>query len=209
MRFRVGLGVAVMVAAGVGAVGGGCASHRATEPVVIKDNAAPQLGEAQRLATEALKQQKLGKTDKAIELYQESLQHSQDLPLVWNNLGMLLMEKGDYMDAAEAFNSAASLRPDDPRPYYNVGIVYQKANWQTEALEYFVRSLERDPRYLPSLRAAVAVGQIKVLTDEPALKRVRTALLLETDPTWRKIEETEQLRIENELKGKRASASGG
>jgi len=97
---------------------------------------------------------------------------------------------------------------DDPRPYYNIGVIYQQTLHDKEALEYFLMSLARDSRYLPSLRGATASGKRLDVTDEAALKRVRTALLIETDPRWRSIFETETLRIEGSLQRAGKSTSG-
>jgi tetratricopeptide (TPR) repeat protein len=200
-----------VAAAGLMAVAAlaGCAAQRNKGPVVVRDTAPQQIAEAQRLAEQALKAQKAAKSEEAIGLYRQSLDRSQDLPLVWNNLGLLLMERGDYLDAADAFQSAAVLIPSDPRPYYNVGLVYEAQHWYQDALNYFVKALERDPRYLPALRGAVAMGQQQVVTDQAALDRVHTAMLLEKDPLWRRLDEQEQLRIENELKAQRTTRSRG
>jgi tetratricopeptide (TPR) repeat protein len=109
------------------------------------------------------------------------------------------MEKENYSDAAEMFKSAADLAPEDPRPFYNIGLIYQKAVYDEKALEYFLKSLERDPKYLPSLRGAIVSGKRLDISDEPSLSRVRTALLIETDPQWRRIFQAEQFRIEGTM----------
>jgi tetratricopeptide (TPR) repeat protein len=187
------------LAAAFGLLLAGCNKGGKTGAVVQND-APARMQSALKLAAQAEDAWKAGKTDEALELYQRSLEESQDLPLVWNNVGTLLMRKDNYMDAAEAFKRAADLSPKDPVPYYNVGLMYQRRGYP--ALEWFVKSLERDPRYLPSLRAAVVSAKRQVIADDAALNRVRTALLLETDPQWRSIMMTEQIRIENDLKGK-------
>jgi tetratricopeptide (TPR) repeat protein len=167
--------------------------------VVINPGEVARLGEARELALRAQREQKAGHTDKAIDLYRQSLDQSRDLFFVWNNLGILLMEKQNYADAAEMFKSAADLAPTDPRPFFNIGLIYQRAVYDEQALEYFVKSLDRDPRYLPSLRGAIVSAKRLDITDEDALKRVRTALLLESDTKWRRIFETEALRIEGSI----------
>lgn len=179
------------------AAAGGCRSS--PKVTVVKDAGPAQRAKAMDLALEAQRAHNAGQHERALRLYQESLGFSQDLFMVWNNLGILLMEKGNLMNAAEMFKSAADLQPSDPRPYYNIGLIYQRAGYDEPALEYYVRSLERDPRYLPSLRGAVTVGKHLDISDEPAQSRVRSALLLETDPKWREIFERESLRIKGTL----------
>jgi tetratricopeptide (TPR) repeat protein len=185
----------------------GCKSHQTTAPptaVVVDNSNAPNMQKALQLAQEAEAAWKAGRDDRAIELYQQSLNQSQDLAFVWLNLGTLLMKKDNFLDAAEAFKSAADLSPTDARPFYNLGVVYQKTHWEPTALEYFIKALERQPNYLPALRGAVGTGQMLVLVDEDALKRARALLMIEADPVWRRLAETEQLRIENDLKARRA-----
>jgi tetratricopeptide (TPR) repeat protein len=186
----------------------GCKSHQATAPktAYISDNSgdADHMRKALALASEAEAAWKAGKDDRAIELYQQSLAQSQDLALVWSNLGALLMKKENYLDAAEAFKSAADLSPNDARPFYNLGVIYQRTHWEQTALEYYIKALERQPNYLFALRGAVGTGQMLVVVDDDALKRARALLMIETDPQWRRVAETEQLRLENELKTRRA-----
>jgi tetratricopeptide (TPR) repeat protein len=175
----------------------GCKSHSGAIVIPTEENA--RLTEARRLAADAQREAKAGHNDKAIELYQKSLDQSRDLFFVWNNLGLLLMEQENYTDAAEMFKSAADLAPEDPRPFYNIGLIYQRAVYDEKAREYFVKSLERDPKYLPALRGAIISDKRLDISDDPSLTRVRTALLIETDPQWRKIFMTEQLRIEGTM----------
>ncbi|MFN0134062.1 MAG: tetratricopeptide repeat protein [Phycisphaerales bacterium] len=186
--------LALSLATFAGAALTGC-QHRQKGTVIIRaDN--DRLNRAIALAQEAQDAQKAGKNDRAIDLYRKSLEQSQELFGVWNNLGMLLMKKGENMEAAEMFKAAADLAPSDPRPYYNIGLIYQGRQYPVKALEFYEKALARDPRYLPALRGAIRVGQIRVLTDEPALERIRTGLLIETDPTWIRLFQTELFRIE-------------
>jgi len=193
-RLRRGAVLLVLIAAA------GCAARK--NEVVFVDPGPARLIEAKRLAEQAERAQKAGRTDEAIELYRQSLEQSQDLFHVWNNLGMLLLQKDNYLDAAEAFHAAANLAPKDPRPMYNVGVVYQRRAHDRQALDFFVKALERDPRYLPALRGAVATGKSLMLTDEAALLRVRTAVMLESDPQWRRLMEMEQFRLEDAVRSR-------
>jgi tetratricopeptide (TPR) repeat protein len=202
------------------ALAGGCQKKNKTTTII--DDSAIRMDEAKQLAAKAIQEQKLAEearanhdekgwnthSTEAIKLYQQALAKSKEMFLAWNNVGMLLMERQSYMDAAECFKSAADLSADDPRPYYNIGVIYQQTLHDKEALEYFLMSLARDSRYLPSLRGATASGKRLDVTDEAALKRVRTALLIETDPRWRSIFETETLRIEGSLQRAGKSTTG-
>ena len=218
-RTRVGRTAAGLLAASIIFAG---ACHKKGKTTTIVDDSAIRMDESRQIAAAAIKEHKLADearaaynekdwnthSEAAINLYQQALAKSKDMFLAWNNMGMLLMERQAYMDAAECFKSAADLSVDDPRPFYNVGVIYQQTLHDKEALEYFLKSLARDGRYLPSLRGAAASGKRLDLTDEAALQRVRTALLIETDPKWRSIFETESLRIEGSLTRAGKSTSG-
>lgn len=176
---------------------GGC--NKQGKTVVIPDDSALRRAEAERLAFEAYRADQQGDQKKAIELYQQSLNSSRDLYFVWHNLGLLLMEQDNYAEAAEMFKTAAELQPSEPGAFYNIGLMYQKRDYDERAMEYFLKSLARDRRYLPALRAAVISGKRLDVTDEAALERVRTALMTESDPDWLRIFQTEQLRIEGSM----------
>lgn len=186
------------VAAGLSIGLAGCA-RPAPSNVVIQDNGLAELQEAERLSQEAFKAQKAGKSEQAIQLYQESLNHAQELYGVWNNLGLLLLEKGDRMQAVTMFNRAAELAPDKAEPYYNAGWVYMDNAQPEKALDYFKKALARQPRYLESLRGSARVGRILAVADEEALERMKTAIMIEKDPAWRRIFEEEKYRIDGAL----------
>jgi tetratricopeptide (TPR) repeat protein len=176
---------------------GGC--NKQGKTVVIPDDSAVRRADAERLAFEAYRADQQGDSKKAVELYQQSLNRSRDLYFVWHNLGLLLMEQDNYAEAAEMFKTAAELQPSEPGAFYNIGLMYQKRDYDERAMEYFIKSLARDRRYLPSLRGAVISGKRLDVTDEAALERVRTALMTESDPEWLRIFQTEQLRIEGSM----------
>jgi len=180
----------------------GCGGAR-SNTVIIHDDSDTRLAEATALARRAQVAQKAGHDEEAIDLYRQSLDHSRTLPSVWNNLGLLLMKRKDYMEAADMFRAAADVSPTDPKPYYNVGVVYDLAGWGDRALEYYVKSLDRDPRYLESLRGAAKSALLLQMADEACLERVRTALLLEKDPKWRAFFEREQVRIDGRMANER------
>jgi tetratricopeptide (TPR) repeat protein len=166
---------------------------------MVADNGPARLQEAHRLAIEAEKAYNAGNKAKAVQLYRQSLAQSQELVAVWNNLGLILMEDQNYVDAVEMFKAAADLSTRDPKPYYNIALCCFRQGWPEQALQYWVKSLERSPNYLDSLRGAIMAAKLMDIADHPALDRTRRALSMETDPQWRKIEEQQMLRIEGTM----------
>lgn len=196
-------GRAVLFAAALTALLG-CSSSPKT--VVIHDPSVVNLAEARSLAAEAQREQQAGHTDKAIELYKKSLESSKELGFVWNNLGLLYMQKDDYIDAVDMFQSAADLMPQSPKPYYNIGLAYSRRGYDSRALEYFSKALDCNPRDVDSLRGAVMSAKRLDLSDDNSLMRVRRALMVETDPRWKRMQESEQIRIETAMTREKESA---
>jgi tetratricopeptide (TPR) repeat protein len=170
-------------------------------------SASERAAEAQRLAVQAQRAEDAGNEDRAIDLYRASLDQSTDLFFTWHNLGVLLMRRGEYQEAVGMFTGAAEVAPSDPRPYEKMGLVYLELGYAQKAYENFETALQRDPRYLPALRGAIGAAKTLGVSDEKTLERVRAALLLETDPDWRKFLENEQARIDGHVRG-RATRGG-
>jgi tetratricopeptide (TPR) repeat protein len=176
----------------------GCRSSQ-PEPIVLPDTRGRD-DEATRLATQAQEAQLAGNPDRAIALYRESLAVSGDIHATWNNLGVLLMNRQENLDAVAAFKRASEINLSDPRPLENIGLVYSRLGWEQKALEHYLKALDRDPNSIKALRGAVSSTKLLALADEPALNRVRTALVVDADPDWRRIYEMEQMRIDGQLR---------
>jgi tetratricopeptide (TPR) repeat protein len=192
----------IMMAAGLGlAVGAlslcGCASH--PDKTVITDDSQVRLGEARQLAAQAQEAQLAGKTDQAIALYQQSLAQTKELGFVQNNLGILLMEQDNYLGAVALFEDAAEVMPESAKPLYNTGLAYSRRGWDEKAMGYFEKALAREPSDRDTLRAAVVSAKRLDRSDDSSMARVRRALMIETDPRWKRLEESEQFRIEGLL----------
>lgn len=171
----------------------------ASGTVAVPDPGPAQRQEAYKLVVQAEAAWKTGKTDRAIELYEKSLELSRDFMVVPNNLGELYRQKGDRLRAVMYFQDAADLDPTDPRPCYNIACIYHEAENPAKALDYFKQSLARHQQYLPSLRGMAQVGRRLVIADDDILSMMNLALLIEKDPAWRKIFQEEKYRIEGAL----------
>jgi tetratricopeptide (TPR) repeat protein len=114
----------------------------------------------------------------------------------WNNMGTLLMDKGNYADAVAAFQVAADLMPADPRPQYNMGIAYQRNGWGEEAFRHFALALERDPSHLPSMRGYIRAAEMTGRADERLIQVIRAAMLRDTDEQWRNYFQRQRYRVE-------------
>jgi Tfp pilus assembly protein PilF len=162
-------------------------------------NTSAQIARAAELADDAQRAERQDNKDRAIRLYQEAIAAYNDFHPAWNNMGVLLMEKGIYAQAAEAFKRAGELAPLDPRPMTNLGLIYLRRGYDKQAAEYFTQALSRDDGYLPALREAVRLDvQTDRITDVSSA-RVDKALLLETDQRWMDQLRRYKIQIEQRL----------
>ena len=173
-------------------------------PMRPNDPLAPGVGTDQRqLITNAHREAKRAarETDpaKAEMYYRRAVAYYAEYAPAWNNLGVTLMEQERFLEANEAFQRASDLAPSDPRPLYNQGLLFFRRAYPREALPHFLASLERDPHFLPSLRAAIQTEVRLRETSEATLQRIRSALLLETNAKWQEFFELQRIRIQADL----------
>ncbi len=163
--------------------------------------------EARELLDQAEAARKAGKNAQAADLYRRSLGLDGNSSAAWNNLGTLLIEQGDYMGAASALRSAATLAPpDDPRPLENLGLAYFRAGYDDEALRHYMESLQRDPNYSKSIRGvATCSSRLNSASDE-ILAVLNRGMMTERDPQWRQTITREKIRVEQQLKTEKEAA---
>ena len=179
----------------------GCAQKPQHRDIIIPMPAgADRRAEAIDLTARGERAQEAGDLEAAMEYYEQATRLSADAPAAaWNNLGMIHMQRGEYVDAVAYLRTASELAPLDPQPMYNLGLTFHQAGWDRQALESFIAALEREPNYLEAIRGAVTAAMRLRLTDEDALERLEHALLVETDPRWRAIFQRERLSMETRL----------
>lgn len=197
--------LAIIVVAVAATVLGACAGKKPPPPHVQRERS---WREATNLAHRAQEAYRAGRYAEAIELNQKALTVNDQLGGAWNNLGVALMEERRNLEAAEAFHRAADLLPGDPKPYENIALLYFRDNHFVDALGYYEKSLERSPYWLPSLRMAVVCAKELLRSDEAGLERINRALTVERDATWRRVFETEQMRVRQDLASREKSPRG-
>ncbi len=162
-------------------------------PGVVEDEARRMVA-AVGMASDAYRTKK---PEVALDRYRDALRTYRELPAAWNNMGVLMMDRDEYLQAAEAFGTAAELAPSDPRPHYNLGLLYDRRGYVREARGYYERSLSRDAGFLPSLRAAVRADSLLHEGNEQTLEWVQRALFIEKDPEWQEWLKLQRVRMEN------------
>jgi tetratricopeptide (TPR) repeat protein len=164
--------------------------------------AAERAAEANRLFSEGLVAQRAGRAFDAAGYYRRAVELNPNLYAAWNNLGVVLMEQNLNLDAAASFKRALEVSddPHDPRPYENLGLLYDNAGFSDQALEYYRLALEREPHSPAALRGTALAARRLQRGDERLAEAMRRGLMVETDPKWREVFEREKLRIEDQLR---------
>lgn len=161
----------------------GCAQDRIA-PQLIEDPSVAR-AEAQRLAADAIEQDKKGNLDAAIALNQQAIERYRDLPQAWFNIGLLFFEKDMALEASNAFTKAAELMPTDPAAKKALGDVWAKQSYYDDASRFYLEALDRSPTYLPALRESIRADHVRDKRTESTAERIKLALELESDPKWR------------------------
>jgi len=91
--------------------------------------------------------QKLGKSEEAIEAYTKALSIKPDFAEAYNNMGSTLQDQGKLDDAIEAYTKALSIKPDYADACYNMGNTLQDQGKLDEAIEAYTKALSIKPDY--------------------------------------------------------------
>lgn len=198
------LALLLLVLAAAGLIPACATSTRPAPPDQAAADA--RASDARKLFVEANEARNDGKNDEAIDLYRRSLGLDGTNAAAWNNLGTLLIERGEYMHAASALRSAADLSPADPRPLENLGLAYFRAGYDDDALRFYIESLQRDPNFQGSIRGVALCSQRLNRATEQILEILGRGVMSENDPAWRQTIQRERIRVEQQLKAEKEAA---
>lgn len=102
-----------------------------------------------------------------------------------NNLGVLLLERGDLYEAANEFEWARRLMPGHPDPRMNLALTLEKAGRVDEAIAQYRRALEVHPGHRPTVQALTRLEVRAGRVDDQTLDRLDTLRLEGEDDAWR------------------------
>ncbi len=80
-----------------------------------------------------------------IEIYEEAVRKGPHEFIYHYVLGTVYFSNGELEKAKEVLEKASSLKPDDPRPFYNLGVIYYGV-WDVRTEEQRGRSKEQEYR---------------------------------------------------------------
>ena len=87
----------------------------------------------------------LGNPDMAMFYFQLALNKNSLRPDIWNNVGSIYVDRGDFSKAMGAFKKATELNPFFADSWQNMGSVLGRMGKYQEAIPCFLKAIESDP----------------------------------------------------------------
>ncbi len=130
----------------------GCSTSRSTNPYTSQNEGARDSVKAQRLTMEAADVM-ADDPEKAEKLLREALAADLWHGPAHNNLGVILLNRDAWYEAAGEFEWARKLMPGHPDPRMNLALTLEKAGRVDEALATYETALEVYPGHIPTIQA--------------------------------------------------------
>ncbi|WP_291321624.1 tetratricopeptide repeat protein [Desulfonatronospira sp.] len=106
--------------------------------------------------------------DRAAREFEKALELNPDYGEAWNNLGQVRQAQGRLQEARQAYEKALELEGymTPEFAYYNLATIFQEKGETEKALEYAVRSIEKNRRFVPGYELAGSLYHELDLYDE-------------------------------------------
>jgi len=108
--------------------------------------------EAIRLNNDGLKFSILGNQEKAMEMFNKSIENNDKLADPYCNIANIYLQKGENKKALELYQKAIELDDTNPNYYFNLGVTYSIINKIDQAIKYYDLCLKYDPEYSNALK---------------------------------------------------------
>lgn len=116
--------------------------------------------------------------ERAIFFYLRSLEHDDQLPSTFYNLGICYTMTGEKDSAREAYRQAIRLRPDDRNSQYNLALLYRDSGDQTSAIRLLEEIIRKSPDYAYAHHALGSIYSDSSRTHDKARKHFEDFLRL-------------------------------
>ncbi|MFH1278295.1 MAG: tetratricopeptide repeat protein [Candidatus Eisenbacteria bacterium] len=146
--------------------------------IVLANAGGPVVGPAGGLYNMGIRFESLGRTEEAEAMYREATEASPGFPSAWNNLGGILLGKGDRAGAAAAFDRAIEADSDHVRARRNAAFLARDEGRFEDARRHLLRALAAE-RSAENLTDLAVIEEVTGHTEE-AESLYREAL--EKDP---------------------------
>lgn len=192
--YRVIWTVLLLVVLGTGLVG---CRNASPSPYVEQPPIQRNTERAQQLAARAVDRME-DDPEAAAELFRDALAADLYHGPSHNNLGVLLLERGELYEAANEFEWARRLMPGHPDPRMNLALTLEKAGRTDDAITQYRRALEVHPGHRPTVQALTRLEVRAGRTTDETLDRLRVLSLEGENTRWRAWAQ-EQLALHEDL----------
>ncbi len=111
-----------------------------------------------------------------------------------NNLGVILLARGQLYEAANEFEWARKLMPGHPDPRINLALVFEQAGRVDDALASYRSAAEVHPGHLPAIQGLARL-QIRFRREDQETDVLLSDIEFRSeDPAWRSWAERERIR---------------
>ena len=122
---------------------------------------------------------KLGKCDKAIEVFTEIAEKHSDFKQIWYSLGVAYLIKDEPQYAIEYFSRAKEVLSDDAKVYFYSALSYEILKNYDKAIEDYKTSLKLDDNFQTHMNLGLCYYDIRDI--HSALEHTRMAFELNPD----------------------------
>lgn len=178
----------------VGLLGGGC-GQRASGPYQAQSSEARNSLKAQELTRQAADLIECEPV-KAEELLRQALAADIFHGPAHNDLGVLMLRKHMYYEAASEFEWARKLMPGHPDPRMNLGLTLEKAGRIEEALCNYNAALEAYPGHIPTMQAMARLQLRHGRIDDQTKRMLQEIALAGETQHWREWAQMQLIRLE-------------
>ncbi len=113
-----------------------------------------------------------------------------------NNLGVLLLAKGDLYEAAREFEWARKLLPGHPDPRVNLAIAFEAALKHSDAIEAAQSAIEVQPGHLPAIQTLAFIQITSNQTNDKTLELLASIIERSQEPEWKDWAFTSKAQLE-------------
>lgn len=162
----------------------GCASQRSSSPYAPQAETARDPARAQALTLRAADLMHADPS-RAEALLREALAADLYAGAAHNNLGVLLLQRGDLYGAASEFEWARKLLPGSPDPRVNLALTLELAGKAQSAEEAYTAALEVAPECVPAMQGLARLRVKNGTIDGETRAMLEAVALRGETPHWR------------------------
>ncbi len=111
-----------------------------------------------------------------------------------NNLGVILLDRGELYEAASEFEWARKLNPGWPEPRVNLALALERAGKTSDALAAYDSALAVADGYLPAIQGKASL-QVRTNRTDESTPALLDEIALRSDEGWREWAQLWQVKL--------------